>query len=67
LAILWLMMNVMGILPPTPIGSRPLLAYSLAATLLGAQAISLGLLAELIVFYTGRDTANYSISEKTPV
>ena len=62
LAILWLMMNVMGILPPTPIGSRPLLAYSLAATLLGAQAISLGLLAELIVFYTGRDTANYSIS-----
>jgi hypothetical protein len=48
-----------------PIGTRPLLAYSIASTLLGAQAVSLGLLAELIVSNTGRDSDTYSVQERT--
>ncbi len=65
LAAVWLMMNLCHVWPATPIGGRPLLAYSIAATLLGAQAVSIGLLAELIVHYTGRDADTYSISQKT--
>lgn len=48
-----------------PIGTRPLLGYSIAFLLLGGQAISLGFVAELLVAYTGRDTDTYSISERT--
>jgi hypothetical protein len=47
-----------------PIGQRPLLAYSIAALLLGGQLLSLGLLAELIVAYTGRESDTYSIAER---
>jgi len=71
LTLLWILMH----LPPMlgaeawltaePIGSRPLLVYSVAAMLLGAQAISLGLIAELIVANTGKETDTYSISQKT--
>ncbi len=66
LSAIWILTNVfaMGF---DPIGSRPLLAYSVAATLLGAQAVSLGLLAELIVAYTGRESDTYSIKEQTGV
>jgi len=65
LSVIWALMNVFGTMTTTPIGSRPLLAYSIAATLLGAQAISLGLLAELIVSNTGRDSDTFSIAERT--
>jgi glycosyltransferase involved in cell wall biosynthesis len=65
LAVTWLLMHVIPLWNPEPIGSRPLLAYSIALTLLGAQAVSLGLLAELIVYYTGRDSQTYSVSEET--
>lgn len=64
LGIIWLLTNVGG-LSFGPIGSRPLLAYSIASTLLGAQAISLGLLAELIVSNTGRDSDTYSVAGRT--
>ena len=70
LAVLWLMMN----LPPlwngtpliavSPIGPRPLLAYSVAATLLGGQSLSLGLLAELIVSNTVREQDTFSVAER---
>lgn len=60
---LWLAMNVGIISPPSPIGNRPLLAYSVACTLLGGQALSLGLLAELIVAYTGQSSDGYSVRE----
>ena len=72
LAAVWLLMRLppligLGeLIPVEPIGNRPLLAYSVAAALLGAQAISLGLLAELIVSYTGRDLDTYSIAERLP-
>ncbi len=64
LSVIWLLTNVGG-MSYDPIGTRPLLAYSIASTLLGAQAVSLGLLAELIVSNTGRDTDTYSISQRT--
>ncbi|MBM4074053.1 MAG: glycosyltransferase family 2 protein [Planctomycetes bacterium] len=65
LALIWFLMNVVGIWTPTPIGGRPLLSFSIVSTLLGAQAITIGLLAEMIVYYTGRDADTYSIAEET--
>jgi glycosyltransferase involved in cell wall biosynthesis len=47
-----------------PIGTRPMLAYSIAATLLGAQALSLGLIAELLVAYTGKEAETFSVRER---
>ena len=64
LGALWIAMRLVPSIPITDIGTRPLLAYSVAATLLGAQALTLGLLAELIVARTGhQDTV--SVSETT--
>jgi glycosyltransferase involved in cell wall biosynthesis len=65
LGILWMLMQTGIVSPPQPIGNRPLLAYSIAASLLGGQALSLGLLAELIVAYTSRSTDSYSVRETT--
>ena len=64
LGVLWCLMRVVPSLQIEAIGSRPLLAYSIAATLLGGQAMSLGLLAELIVAYTGKAKDSYSIAER---
>ncbi|MBS0202418.1 MAG: glycosyltransferase family 2 protein [Planctomycetes bacterium] len=64
LALAWVLMNVFAVWPATPIGGRPLLAYSIASTLLGAQAMTIGLLAELIVHFAGRDSDTYSIAEE---
>lgn len=66
LGLLWILMNVLKLVAHEPIGSRPLLFYSLGALLLGAQAISLGLLAELIVANTGREEDTYSVREQIP-
>lgn len=70
LAVLWLMMNVpplwgsAPLIAVSPIGPRPLLAYSVAAALLGGQSLSLGLLAELIVSNTVREQTTFSIAER---
>jgi glycosyltransferase involved in cell wall biosynthesis len=48
-----------------PLHERPLLIYSVAALLLGAQMMSIGFLAELITAYQSRDEDSYSIAEKT--
>jgi len=63
LTILWMLTNLGG-LDFGPIGPRPLLAYSVASVLLGAQAISLGLLAELLVAYAGRESDSFSVAER---
>jgi glycosyltransferase involved in cell wall biosynthesis len=65
LAAVWLLTHIFGA-NFAPIGTRPLLGYSIAATLLGAQALSLGLLAELLVAYVGRESDTYSIGERLP-
>ncbi len=48
-----------------PLHDRPLLTYSVAALLLGAQLMSIGLIAELITAYQSRDEDSYSIAEQT--
>ncbi len=47
-----------------PIGHRPLLTYSLLGVLLGAQMVSIGFLAELLIAVSARDEANFSIAER---
>jgi len=47
-----------------PLHERPLLTYSVAALLLGAQMMSIGFLAELITAYQGQDEHSYSIAEQ---
>ena len=69
LAVLWLLMNLPPLwggklLEASPIGPRPLLAYSVAAALLGGQSLSLGLLAELIVSNTVREQDTFSVAEQ---
>jgi glycosyltransferase involved in cell wall biosynthesis len=64
LAIIWCCTHLAGA-DFGPIGTRPLLPYSIAAALLGAQALSLGLLAELLVAYTGKESDTYSIRQIT--
>jgi dolichol-phosphate mannosyltransferase len=49
-----------------PLHQRPLLIYSVAALLLGAQMMSIGFLAELMTAYMSRDEDSYSIAERTP-
>ena len=51
--------------PFLPLHQRPLLTYSVAALLLGAQMMSIGFLAELITAYQSRDEDSYSIAERT--
>jgi glycosyltransferase involved in cell wall biosynthesis len=48
-----------------PLHQRPLLIYSVAALLLGAQMMSIGFLAELITAYQSREMDSYSIAEQT--
>jgi dolichol-phosphate mannosyltransferase len=65
LAVTW----IINLLRPgafLPLHERPLLIYSVAALLLGAQMVSIGFLAELIIAYQSRDADSYSIAEKTP-
>ena len=52
--------------PFLPLHQRPLMIYALAALLLGAQMMSIGFLAELLIAYHGRDADSYSIAEETP-
>jgi dolichol-phosphate mannosyltransferase len=52
--------------PFLPLHQRPLLIYSVAALLMGAQMMSIGFLAEMITAYQGREEDSYSIVERTP-
>jgi dolichol-phosphate mannosyltransferase len=51
--------------PFLPLHQRPLMIYAVAALLLGAQLMSIGFLAELLIAYHGRDADSYSIAEET--
>ncbi|MCA9095231.1 MAG: glycosyltransferase family 2 protein [Planctomycetaceae bacterium] len=74
LALVWTLNNAVGPLlslitghawfTGNPIGNRPLLSYSVAGVLLGAQLLSLGLLAELIVSRIAGTDETYSIAEQ---
>lgn len=65
LGFLWFLMNIAGLVPSAPIGDRPLLLYSVASLLLGAQGLSLGLLAELLIANTRQGQDAFSIAETT--
>ncbi|MGL4551247.1 MAG: glycosyltransferase family 2 protein [Gemmataceae bacterium] len=52
--------------PFAPLHRRPLLHYSIAALLMGAQMMSIGFLAELLTSYSSRDEDAYSVAERTP-
>jgi glycosyltransferase involved in cell wall biosynthesis len=66
LAITWVIHNLWDeTLFPQPLHERPLLLYSVAALLLGAQMMSIGLIAELITAYQSREEETYSIAEET--
>jgi glycosyltransferase involved in cell wall biosynthesis len=64
LAFTWVVHWFNSELFPQPLHERPLLLYSVAALLLGAQMMSMGLLAELITAYQGREEETYSIAEE---
>jgi dolichol-phosphate mannosyltransferase len=64
LAALWIL-NYFDVVKSLPLHERPLLIYSAAALLLGAQMMSVGLVAELITSYQGRDEDSFSIAERT--
>ncbi|GBD36755.1 Dodecaprenyl-phosphate galacturonate synthase [bacterium HR36] len=64
LTVLWVLTQFLGY-PYAPLHTRPLLIYSVAAVLLGAQMMSIGFLAELITAYQSREEDAYSIAETT--
>jgi glycosyltransferase involved in cell wall biosynthesis len=49
-----------------PIGTRPLLIYSLACLIIGFQMLAIGFLGELITSQNNRNEHRYSIAEFTP-
>jgi dolichol-phosphate mannosyltransferase len=64
LAVLWVV-NLFYPGANLPLHERPLLIYSAVALLFGAQMMSVGLVAELITSYQGRDEDSFSIAERT--
>jgi glycosyltransferase involved in cell wall biosynthesis len=70
LAFLWLLREVGGVVGIGPIGTRPLLIVGVLAMILGIQLISIGLLGEMLRYFTYRPTEEYAIQrilEKTRV
>ncbi|HYV36559.1 MAG TPA: glycosyltransferase family 2 protein [Gemmataceae bacterium] len=65
LAIIWVVRLFDQTFFTQPLHDRPLLLYSVAALLLGAQMMSIGFLAELITAYQSKDEDSYSIAECT--
>lgn len=60
LGILWFV-RMLGLADIPPIGTRPLLAVAILATLLGIQFISIGLLGEMIRYFNYQPQQEYSI------
>jgi hypothetical protein len=61
LAFLWLSREVGGRTEIPPIGTRPLLTVGVLAMILGVQLISIGLLGEMLRYFTFRPTEEYVI------
>ncbi len=58
----WLVQELRGIDPK--LHERPALIYSIGTLLFGAQLMSIGFLAELVIAYQGRDADTYSIADQ---
>jgi len=61
LTLLWLLREVGGAASIGPIGTRPLLIVGVLAMILGIQLISIGLLGEMLRYFTFRPTEEYTI------
>jgi dolichol-phosphate mannosyltransferase len=61
----WFVSRAVTGLEPLHLHQRAIFYYSLTALLLGAQFMSVGFLAELILAHHNRDQRNYSIAERT--
>jgi glycosyltransferase involved in cell wall biosynthesis len=64
LAVTWVVRQFWDETAFQPLHDRPLLLYSVAFLLLGAQMMSIGLIAELITAYQGKHEDSYSIAER---
>lgn len=65
LTALWCISRLVGGLEPIHLHERALFYYSITALILGAQFISIGFLAEMIIARTHRQTDGYSIADRT--
>ena len=63
LAFLWLLRGVGDVAGIAPIGTRPLLIVGVLAMILGIQLISIGLLGEMLRYFTFRPTDEYVIRQ----
>jgi glycosyltransferase involved in cell wall biosynthesis len=61
LAVLWLLREVAGVASIGPIGTRPLLIVGVLAMILGIQLISIGLLGEMLRYFTFRPREEYAV------
>lgn len=66
LAFTWVLTQA-GLANFEPLHQRPALLYAAVALLLGAQMMSIGLLAEMITAYQSRDEESYSVAEEIGV
>ena len=64
LAVYWILAQAFPDWELIPLHQRPLVVYSMGALLLGAQLMSIGILAELITSYLGSSVAAYSVKER---
>jgi hypothetical protein len=62
LAILWFL-RLIGVTDVPPIGTRPLFFAGILGIILGFQLISIGLLGEMIRYYTYNSSEEYSIRQ----
>jgi glycosyltransferase involved in cell wall biosynthesis len=62
LASLWLMREVGGVANIPPIGTRPLFMVGVLAIILGIQLFSIGLLGEMLRYFTFKPEEEYSIA-----
>jgi glycosyltransferase involved in cell wall biosynthesis len=62
LALLWFL-RLLGLADVPPIGTRPLFSVGILAMILGVQLISLGLLGEMIRYFTYRPQEEYVIKQ----
>ena len=60
---LWLAREVGGVADIPPIGVRPLFTVGILAMILGIQLVSIGLLGEMLRYFTFRPEQEYSIRE----
>lgn len=61
LAVLWLLREIGGVASIGPIGTRPLLIVGVLAMILGIELGAIGLLGELVRYFTFRPTDEYNI------